>query len=259
MLTVDFHIHTSDDPRDRICYGPAQMIDRAAELGFNALAITLHDRQFESQRLHDRARDRGIVLLPGIERTIAGKHVLLINFPRTTEDLDTFDDLARLKARSNGLVIAPHPFYPLPSSLGSLLDRNADLFDAVEWSYFWTRTTNFNRRAARWARERGKPVMGGSDSHDLRQLGRTRAQISAAPHPEAICAAVREGRVTLETEPAPAAEVASVFGGMLWRALLVGASRAAADQPTRKRRSPARLSRRPDGDARSWGSWSGPV
>ena len=58
-------------------------------------------------------------------------------------------------------------------SLRGLLDAHADLFDAVEWTYFWTKVTNFNARAARWAQAHGKPLVGNSDLHDLRQLGRT--------------------------------------------------------------------------------------
>src|SRR2546430_10462937 len=60
---------------DDIRHDAAALVDRAAALGFDALAITLHDRQLADARLADRARDRGIVLLPGIERTIAGRHV----------------------------------------------------------------------------------------------------------------------------------------------------------------------------------------
>ena len=40
-----------------------------------------------------------MVLIPGIERTIARKHVLLLNFPREAEHVGSFTDLARLKQR----------------------------------------------------------------------------------------------------------------------------------------------------------------
>ena len=147
MLKVDLHLHTAEDPRDDIRHDAAALVDRAAALGFDALAITLHDRQLADARVADRARDRGIVLLPGIERTIAGRHVLLVNFPQAAEQVRSFDEVARLKARMGGLVIAPHPFYPGLTCLRSLMHRHADLFDAVEWSYFWMRALNFNAPA----------------------------------------------------------------------------------------------------------------
>ncbi len=217
MLKVDLHLHSREDPIDNIAYDARALIDRAARLGFDGIAITLHEGLLRDGSAADYARELGIVLIPGIERSIDGRHVLLINFPDQVQNVRSFDDAARLKARTGGLVIAPHPFFPDRTCLRSALDVHADLFDAVEWSYFWTRGLNFNARAARWARQRGKPIVGNSDLHDLRQLGRTYSLVESDRDPDAICAAIREGRVTVETEPVPALELTQVLTGMLLR------------------------------------------
>src|SRR5687768_9396683 len=187
MLKVELHSHTSDDPQDRIPYSTHQLIDRAAELGYQALAITLHDRQLDIRQFEGYARQRGIVLIPGIERTIDGKHVLLLNFRSGAEAVQSFDDLARLRQRQPGLVVAPHPFFPHPTCLRELLDRHADLFDAVEWNAMFTSSVDFNRAAVRWARKHGKPVVGNGDVHRLRQLGTTFSLIEAEPNADSIC------------------------------------------------------------------------
>src|SRR5438132_1025045 len=106
MLKVDLHTHTSDDPSDRISYSTFDLIDRAAELQFDAIAVTLHDCQLDPSPYRDYAAARGIVLIPGIERTIEGRHVLLLNFSRAAESVSSFADLARLKERERGLVVA---------------------------------------------------------------------------------------------------------------------------------------------------------
>jgi predicted metal-dependent phosphoesterase TrpH len=218
VLKVDLHIHTGEDPVDRISHTATGLVDRAVALGFDAVAITLHDSQFSDPRVFEYARERGLVLVPGAERTIEGNHVLMLNFPAgAIESARTFDDVAKLKARTDGLVIAPHPYFPDGTCLRSRLDAHADLFDAVEWSYFWTHGINFNARAERWARAHGKPVVGNSDLHNLRQLGRTYTLIDASPDPAAICAAIRAGKVTLRTEPVPLLELFDVFGGMTLR------------------------------------------
>ncbi len=215
VLKVDLHLHTAEDPVDQISHTATGLVDRAARLGFDALAITLHDSQFADAGVSAYARERGITLIPGVERTVEGRHVLLLNFPGSeVESVRTLDDIARLKTRADGLVIAPHPYFPNGSCLGSRLDSRAHLFDAVEWSYFWTRGINFNARAARWAREHGKALVGNSDLHDLRQLGRTYSLIDAPRDAAAICDAIREGRVTLRTEPVPPLELLDVFGRM---------------------------------------------
>jgi predicted metal-dependent phosphoesterase TrpH len=218
VLKVDFHIHTSDDPVDRINHSGYDLIDRAAALGFDALSVTLHDLQLADQCLRDYARERGVLLLPGVERTISGRHVVLVGFPPEVDGIRNFEELERVKKRSDGLVIAPHPFFPGPSCLGKLVGRYAELFDAIEWSYFWTRAANFNAAARRWAVGHGKPLVGNSDLHDLRQLGRTYSLVDAEPATAAILDAVREGRVRVQTEPVPAMELAQVLGGMFWRA-----------------------------------------
>lgn len=217
VLKVDLHLHSREDPVDNIAHDATVLIDRAAALGFDALALTLHDGQLSDRHLADYARERDIVLLPGVERSIRGRHVLLINFPRAAEDVRTFDDIARLKRASNGLVIAPHPFFPDGTCLRSAMDQRPEIFDAVEWSYFWTWGINFNAPAARWAQTYEKPIVGNSDLHDLRQLGRTHSWVDSERDPDAICDAIRAGRVTLETSPVPPLELARVFGGMVLR------------------------------------------
>ncbi|HEY7287461.1 MAG TPA: PHP domain-containing protein [Vicinamibacterales bacterium] len=202
MVKVDFHIHTADDPFDLIPYTTRQAIDRGAEQGFSALALTLHDRQLDIRPLESYARERGIVLIPGVERTIRGRHVLLINFPAAAESIGSFDELAALKRQNpQGLVIAPHPFFPHLNCLRGLVNEYADLFDAVEINGFWARALNFNRGAVEWAQKHGKPVVGNSDAHRIHLIGMTFSLVDADPHPDAICAAVREGR--LETRSTP--------------------------------------------------------
>jgi predicted metal-dependent phosphoesterase TrpH len=221
MLKVELHSHTADDPHDRIPYSTTQLIDRAAELGYDALAVTLHDRQLDLQPLDAYARNRGVTLIPGIERTIRGKHVLLLNFKRGTEDVHSFEDLASLRQRDpGGLVIAPHAFFPHPACLRDLLEEHSGLFDAVEYNAMFTPSLNFNRAAIRWARRHGKPVVGNGDVHRLRQLGTCFSRVDAEPTADAICAAIRAGKVEFEARPLSWVEAGSLMSDLLFSAFL---------------------------------------
>lgn len=201
MLKVELHAHSADDPVDRIPHSTVELIDRAAALGYHALAVTLHERQLDVRPFESYAAGRGVTLIPGVERTIEGKHVLLLNFRRGAEDVATFADLARLRQRERGLVVAPHPFFPAPTCLHGLLNRHADLFDAVEVNAMFTAGLDFNRRAERWAWHRGKPMVGNGDVHRLRQLGTTFSLVDAEPDAGAICEAIRAGRVRVRARP----------------------------------------------------------
>jgi predicted metal-dependent phosphoesterase TrpH len=218
VVKVDFHTHTADDPVDAIPHSTLELIDRAAALGYGALAITLHERQLELDSVHAYAAKRGLVLIPGIEQTIEGKHVLLVNFKRGTERVKTFRDLARLKARERGLVIAPHAFFPTSTCLRRQLDRHAELFDAVEYNAMFTASLDFNRRAEAWARAHGRPMVGNGDVHRLRQLGTTWSIVDAPPDADAICDAVLNGRVEVHATPLAWRDAAGIMVDLLaWR------------------------------------------
>lgn len=223
MLKADLHTHTADDPADDIPHTTEQLIDRAAALGYRVLALTLHNRQLDVHPFRSYARERGITLIPGVERTVAGKHVLLLNFPVQAERVRSVEEIEALRRRWPGLVIAPHPFYPAPSCLGRAMNRHADLFDAVEYNYLYTARMNwFNEAACRWAVRHEKPIVANADVHRLSQLGFTYSLIDAEPDPDEICRAVRAGRVEIRTEPIPAtaamAYLASIsLGGLRGR------------------------------------------
>jgi predicted metal-dependent phosphoesterase TrpH len=216
VLKVELHSHTADDPRDRIPHSTRELIDRAADLGYDALAITLHDRQLDLRPWLAQAERRRIVLIPGIERTVHGRHVLLLNFRSGTEQARCFEDIAALKQQDpGGLVIAPHPYFFPGPSLGALLEQHAGLFDAVEYNAMFTAALNFNRRAEQWARRHGKPMVGNGDVHRLCQLGTTFSLVDAERTPDAICQAVRQGRVTVSARPLPALTAAVVMADLV--------------------------------------------
>jgi predicted metal-dependent phosphoesterase TrpH len=120
-----------------------------------------------------------------------------------------------LKSRERGIVIAPHAFYPIGSSLREQMDCHADLFDAVEYNAMFTSLLNFNTRAAQWAHEHGKPVVGNGDIHRLRQLGSTYSLVEAEPEPDAICEAIRDMRVDVHAQPLSIATAAAIMSQLL--------------------------------------------
>lgn len=213
MLKVELHAHTALDPVDYIRHSTRELIERAARLGYGALAITLHDRYYDPAADRPYAEDHGIVLIAGIERSIEGRHLLLVNFPAACADVASFDELRMLKRRHPmGLVIAPHAFYPIPSAIGAGADRHVELIDALEVNSMYTRWVNFNQGAIAWARANGKPLVGNTDLHLLAQLGTTYSLVDAAPDPDAICAAIRAGRVEVRSAALPVFRAAWLFG-----------------------------------------------
>ena len=188
---------------DRLNYSSEQLIDAVAACGYHALAITGHQHLTFRKSAADYARERGVLLVPGVELLVEGKHLLVLNPDEQQASARTFAELRSL-GRRDAAIIAPHPFYPMPQSLGAKLTENIDLFDAVEYSSFYRRRINFNRRAASVAARHGLPLLGSSDNHMWPHLDTTFSWIDVEEVSVAgIVNAIRAGCVTLDTRPLP--------------------------------------------------------
>jgi predicted metal-dependent phosphoesterase TrpH len=198
---VDFHVHTREDPKDYIRHTARRLFERAAELEFDALAVTNHDQGVFSPALARAAEAHGLLLLPGVEVTADDAHIVFIN-PAFEPRLQGFRlaDLPRLRSPES-LTIAPHPFFLFFKSLRKRIFLLAPWIDAVEFTCYHHPLLNLNKSAVRAARILGKPMVGNSDSHDLRQFGRTYSLVDADKDPASIIAAVKAGNVEVRTSP----------------------------------------------------------
>ena len=147
MLNIksDFHLHTRDDREDRIGHSEKELIDHAAANGFSALAITNHNTFTFNNDLRSYAEDSGILLIPGVEKTVEGKHVLILNASPATEKITTFEDLRKAK-EDDVFLIAPHPFFKHHNCLEKKLYKHIELFDALEFCFFYSKWFNLNRQ-----------------------------------------------------------------------------------------------------------------
>src|ERR1700741_2886885 len=91
-IKLDLHIHTLDDPKDVIDYSAHQLLERARDLGFGALAITLHDAVFDRAEVFADAEKMGILLISAAEMRLEGADVIVLNVrPDEVGALRTFD------------------------------------------------------------------------------------------------------------------------------------------------------------------------
>jgi predicted metal-dependent phosphoesterase TrpH len=201
---VELHSHCQGDPVDvYLQHTIFEHIDQAKAVGLDAIAITWHRKACVHPEAEAYARERGVLLIRGMEAEIERRHLVVLNLEEN--DLGpatTWDEIRALRRRRPGVfVMAPHPFYPHPTCLGGRLDDHADCVDAVEWCMLhvgWLPgRVNPNLRAVRWAHERGKPVVACSDAHTLATIGRNVSTVEADElTPASLFAGIRAGRVT---------------------------------------------------------------
>lgn len=230
MLKVDLHTHSADDPEESIRHTSCQLIDKACSLGYDAISITSHNGLTYTEYLRDYSRERGILLIPGVELDIERKHVVVVNADERMLDARTFEDLRRLRA-PDSLIVAPHPYFPGWASLMGKVRKNIDVFDAIEFSWFYHSRINFNFFAIQTAAEYGLPLLGTSDCHHIEKFGSAYSLVDAEREADAIVEAVKAGRVEIAANPLKLVDfgmhgLEHVVGGtfcMLRKVLLGGA------------------------------------
>ena len=227
-LKADLHLHTAEDPLDRVRYTAKELISKAADEGFDVISITNHHQMTFNQDLLSYAQKRGILLIPGIEMTIQRRHVLVLNPPPHKMCSDFFS-LSKLR-RPETLIVAPHPYFPGTHSLNGRLLKHRSLFDALEYCHFYSPRINFNQKAIEVCQSHGFPLIGNSDAHFLSQFGTTYSLIYAEKNLESIFTAIRAKRVEVVTRPLTPFEMGSIarrFLGMKLHAKIVGHQRRA--------------------------------
>src|SRR2546421_6173935 len=99
-IKIDLHIHTLDDPKDVVDYSAHQLLERARDLGFGVLAITLHDAVFDRSEVFADAAGMGILLIPAAEVRLEGADIILLNVSaEEVAGLKNFGDVRKLRAR----------------------------------------------------------------------------------------------------------------------------------------------------------------
>jgi len=208
-LKVDFHLHTREDPHDFIAHDSYRLVDMMASKGYDAIAITNHDMFTWSDRLRDYAKERGVIVFRSVERTIRGRHVILVNFDGSLGDYRSLTDISRAK-RPDNLVIAAHPYFPMPTASGFLLERRPEVFDAMEYCHYYVRNINFNKKAVIRSYTLGLPLVGNSDAHTVRQIGRTYSLVHSEKEPGAIIEAIKDNMVEVVSSPYKAATLLKI-------------------------------------------------
>lgn len=203
MLSVEIHSHSaaSHDGRDPV----ESLLQRAADVGLDALAVTDHNEIEASRRAVELAPEYGLLGIPGIEVSSKDGHVLGIGVEVQIERGHSFvETVDRIRA-AGGIAVVPHPFQETRSGVGTKVSL-AELTkaDAIE-VYNSRLLTGFkNRKARRFAVEHGLPMTAGSDAHVAEMVGRAVTRIDTDDRSVgAIIDAIRDGRTEVDGQRTP--------------------------------------------------------
>jgi len=203
VLTCELHSHSdlSYDGRDPVEF----LLEQAAAVDLDALAVTDHDAIDASLDATELAPEYGLVGIPGMEVTSEAGHVLALGVTTTIPaGLPFAETVERIRA-AGGIAVVPHPFQKSRSGVAANVDADAlaDV-DAIEVYNSRLLTGFANRRAERFARERDLPMTAGSDAHIAEMVGQAPTLVDTDERDAAaILDAIREGRTSFEGRRTP--------------------------------------------------------
>lgn len=203
MLEVELHAHSdaSHDGRDPV----SLLLEQAAAVGLDALAVTDHDTIEASLAAERMASEYGLIGIPGIEITSRAGHVLGLGIrEQVPANLPFSETVARIRDLG-GIAIVPHPFQRSRHGVAHrVTDTALANADAIEVYNSRLLTGRANRRAERFAREHNVPMTAGSDAHVSEMVGQAPTQIEVTEESvEGILEAVRAGRTSFEGKRTP--------------------------------------------------------
>jgi predicted metal-dependent phosphoesterase TrpH len=197
VLSVELHAHSalSYDGRDPV----EDLLERARSAGIDALAVTDHDEIDASLDAAGLAPEYDLVGIPGMEISSAAGHVLALGVEELVPAGLPFDETLDRIRDQGGVAIVPHPFQTSRHGVARHVSRDQlASADAIEVYNSRLLTGLANRKAERFAAERGLPMTAGSDAHIAEMVARAVTEVDTDDRrPAAILDAVREGRTSV--------------------------------------------------------------
>ncbi len=195
MLKVDLHLHSNWSPDSRTTL--EQLIERAAEVGLDRIALTDHNTAEGALKLKAIAPQLAIV---GEEvRTTEGEIIGLF-IQRSIPSGLSPERACDLVHEMGGLTYFPHPLDHFRAHFSAdRLVELADRIDIIEVYNPWARSQN-NHAAAQICAELGKVAATGSDSHGTQELGQSWMEIEEYTGPADFLAKLSGARHVVTSE-----------------------------------------------------------
>ncbi len=189
-MKFDLHIH-SIYSGDSKCT-PREIIKTAEKRGLDGIAILDHN----TIKGYEEALkvDTDLIIVPGIEVTTPDGHIIAIGLRKEIgKQRSTSKAIERIK-EEEALVIAAHP-YRFWSGIGEekILKNEWDGIEAQNGRGWGIR----NRQARALAESLDLPVIGGSDSHRLKTIGKAYTIIEDVETWEDVIQKIKEGKTKI--------------------------------------------------------------
>jgi len=191
-MKLDLHIHSTYS-RDAKAT-PKDILRFSKKVGMDGLAIADHNAVEGSREIFSTSASEGLLAVRAVEISAAEGHVLAYGVkelvPRGLSVVETIEKIHAM----GGVAVAAHP-KRFPSGVGLDVVREAK-FDAIEVLNGGS-SRRSNSSAKKIAELRNLPVTGGSDAHELEQVGKCYTVIEEVSTEADVIEAILKSRTSI--------------------------------------------------------------
>lgn len=186
-MKFDLHIHSiySDDSDIE----PTDIIKTAEEIGLDGIAFLDHntlDGYFKAKNL-----ETDLIIVPAMEVSTRDGHIMALGVEEKIEGRLSIEATTEMIREKGGLSIAVHP-YRFRSGLGEKNVRDHD-WDGLE-GLNGRCLKRKNKKSQKMARDLDLPVIGGSDAHRLKSIGKAFTLFGNVKDWEQVIEEVKKGK-----------------------------------------------------------------
>ena len=177
-LAIDLHVHTSEaSPCSSAPLG--DLVTEAKRIGLDGICLTDHNHVWDPKTLAELRQRHDFLILRGNEIATDQGDMLVFGFDGDIKGVMRLDELRRKVLKTGGFIIAAHPFRGfLTFGIGQLgltpekamerpLFQHVDAVEVLNSKV----SDKENRFSSQVAAGLGLPGTGGSDAHEVEEVG----------------------------------------------------------------------------------------
>lgn len=201
-MVIDLHVHTYPASPCSVARVD-DVIAEAKRIGLDGICLTDHNYVWDKALVDDLRRKHDFLILRGSEITTDQGDVLVYGLERTLKGIIKLGELRALVSEAEGVMIAAHPFRGFllfgtgqlgltpEQALERPLFKQVDAIEVLNTKV----TAKENRLASEVAKSTGIPGAGGSDAHQVSEIGVYATRFEAKiEHERDLVEALRSGR-----------------------------------------------------------------
>lgn len=168
-MLIDTHLHEKKYSGDSMI-SLEEIVFRARELGLNGVCITDHESNEIKKEADILSKETGFLIVTGAEILTFEGDMTVFGLNQLPREMVYADELVDMVDRAGGIAICSHPYRKNNRGMGDQI-RELKTVWGIE-AFNGSTPECYNLQAYHLSLELNVPALGGSDAHNINQVGK---------------------------------------------------------------------------------------